>query len=103
LDSWLDETTSRFLDMQLWFERERLNSPALDWKAYEELPARLPGVGLREIAKNLVRNSDGGAGLRERMLHPRDRILKRLPRLLRTGDVESAETRLVLGLWERFG
>ena len=104
LDEWHREVVTLYLQVYLWFERSRLGMADLDWKAYEGLPTRFPGTALPERLKNAARNARharpaGG----EWMLHPRDRILKRLPRLLGEQGRDGAELSHVLHIWKHYG
>lgn len=105
LGEWLSVTVEAYLDMFLWFERIRLNRPAMDWADYAALPARLPALPVAGRVKCLARNMRHAKGglppVDEWFLHPRDRILKRLPGLLRQdGQWNAGE---VLALWSMVG
>lgn len=104
LDEWHREMAALYLQVYLWFERQRLGMADLDWPAYARLPSRLPGTGIGERVKNVARNARHGrpAG-GEWILHPRDRILKRLPRLLGEHARDTAELSHVLHLWKHYG
>lgn len=104
LDEWHREMADLYLQVYLWFERNRLGMAGLDWTAYEGLPTRFPRTAPAEQLKNVVRNARharpaGG----EWTLHPRDRILKRLPRLLGEQGRDGAELSHVLHIWKHYG
>jgi hypothetical protein len=104
LDEWHREVVALYLEVYLWFERNRLGMASLDWSAYEGLSTRFPGTPFLERLKNGARNARharpaGG----EWMLHPRDRILKRLPRLLGEQGRDEAELSQVLHIWKHYG
>jgi len=104
LDEWHREITAYYLQVFLWFERQRLELPNLDWAVYRRLATRFPGTGIAERAKNVVRNARharpaGG----EWILHPRDRILMRLPQLLDEHARDAAELSHVLHIWKNYG
>ncbi len=106
LQQWYDETAVLFDAVFLWYEQQRLALPDLNWAAYEALSTRLPILRPKSPMKNVYRNLRTTAGMLpsfgECFLHPRDRILKRLPALLsRVGKKE--DEALVLRLWESFG
>lgn len=105
LVEWHQLSADHFLQMLLWFERIRLGRPDLDLDAYAALPARLPKSSGMNALKDLYRNIRHSPGLippkGEWYLHPRDRILKRLPGLLCHGD--SRELDVVLPLWSAVG
>lgn len=107
LDAWLGEAVAAYLPMFRWFEQQRLNRPGLTWEEYAALPARLPELGGPRHPRNLVRNMRrrvaGTPPLREWLLHPRDRALKRLPALLADDTPRPADEALVLDLWENYG
>jgi len=107
LEAWLAQSVAAYLPVFLWFERARLGRPDMTWEAYAALPARLPGLSGAGKAKNVVRNlrrrSSGLPPLSEWFLHPRDRILKRLPGLLLANTARPDEEALVLTLWENYG
>lgn len=107
LESWLDETMDFYRTFFLWFERVRLNLDSLDWDSYAKLPARLPKVGGADGLRNLYRSARAWPGGFSRplewMLHPRDRILRRLPRLLAGSGANPREEAFVLKLWEQCG
>jgi hypothetical protein len=104
LDEWHREVVELYLQVYLWFERNRLGMADLDWTAYEGLPTRFPGTAPAEQIKNVVRNARNArpAG-GEWRLHPRDRILKRLPRLLAEQGRDGAELSHVLHIWKHYG
>lgn len=104
LDAWHREIVQLYLEVYLWFERQRLGMPALDWRVYAGLSSRLPGASALERLKNVMRNARHGrpAG-REWILHPRDRILKRLPALLSEHARDAAELSHVLHIWKNYG
>jgi hypothetical protein len=107
LEQWYNEILSLFLATFLWFERQRLNSPTMNWNRYQELVSRLPDLSQRSRLKNVYRNFRHESGtfppLSECVLHPRDRILKRLPGLLQEGGATPKEEASVLRFWESFG
>jgi hypothetical protein len=104
LDDWHREVTALYLQVYLWFERQRLGMPTLDWAGYAKLPSRLPGTSAVERLKNVVRNLRHGRPVGgEWILHPRDRILKRLPALLGSHAQDSAELMHVLHIWKNYG
>jgi len=107
LQSWYDEVLVLFMEVYLWFERVRLADSELDWEAYQSLPCRLPVLSRADRLKNLYRNMRARKGTRlpfsEYFLHPRDRILKRLPGLLSQDKRPPNEETLVLRLWESYG
>jgi hypothetical protein len=107
LEAWHRDMVDLYLEVFLWFERQRLNKPDLDWQSYRCLPARLPWNGPRETAKNLVRNLRHRAGqlppLGEIALHPRDRVLRRLPGLLAGEVSDPVAERLVILFWGHYG
>lgn len=104
LDAWHREMTALYLEVYLWFERQRLGLPALDWRVYASLPSRLPGQSAPERMKNLVRNLRHGRPVGgEWILHPRDRILKRLPALLSEHARDGLELSHVLHIWKNYG
>jgi hypothetical protein len=107
LEAWHRDMVGLYLQVFLWFERQRLNRPTLDWQDYVRLPARLPWKGPRETAKNIVRNLRHRAGqfppIGEIALHPRDRVLRRLPGLLASDTSDPAAERLVILFWGQYG
>jgi len=107
LESWYEETLGLFEGAFLWYERQRLDAPGLDWAAYAALPQRLttrcPSDCTKNVYRNLRHRAVGASTLGECFLHPRDRILKRLPGLLRRDGAHSGDEGLVLRLWESFG
>lgn len=104
LDSWHRQVVADYLEVFLWFERQRLARPELDWPAYQALAHPLPSGGPVELAKNVLRNVRHGrpAG-GEWILHPRDRILKRLPKLLQEQARDRSELAHVLQIWTNYG
>ncbi len=104
LDEWHREVVDLYLRVYLWFERNRLGMADLDWAAYEALPTRFPGAVPLERLKNAVRNlRHARPASGEWLLHPRDRILKRLPRLLGEQGGDGAELSHVLHIWKHYG
>lgn len=107
LEAWHRDMVDLYLQVFLWFERQRLNRPAMNWEEYARLPARLPWKGLRETAKNIVRNLRHRAGqfppFGELPLHPRDRMLRRLPDLLSDNESDPDAERLVVLFWGHYG
>ena len=107
LQAWYNEILSLFLDVFLWFERQRLENSNLDWAGYQSLPSRLPILSRAGLLKNFYRNMRRQNSVRipgpEFFLHPRDRILKRLPGLLLQDAATPDDEELVLRLWESFG
>lgn len=107
LRSWHGETVTLFDGAFLWFEQQRLQTPGLDWGGYAARDRRLPDLSSHDHLKNLYRNLRHRAGglppAGECFLHPRDRILKRLPALLRRDGANTGDEGLVLRLWESFG
>lgn len=107
LRSWYEEVTSFYERMFLWFERQRLEDPDLNWEGYRNRFRRLPYHGLAESAINVLRNlrikTSRLPSLREWLLHPRDRVLARLPALLFTKNTNDQATADVLMLWQHHG
>lgn len=107
LDSWHDEVTQFYERMFLWFESQRLNDSQLTWERYMKRFRRLPYRGLAETAINVVRNlrikTSRLPSVREMPLHPRDRVLARLPALLFAKDTNDQATTDVLILWKLHG
>ena len=107
LRSWFDGMCSLFMQVFLWYERNRLANSELDWSGYMSLPTRLPVLNRGNRMKNIYRNIRKLKGeippLSEFFLHPRDRILKRLPGLLIQDEPSLDEEALVLRLWETYG
>lgn len=107
LSSWHAEVTAAYAQHFLWFEQQRLGKPGLTWEQYTKLWRRLPYMGLKDAAFNVLRNlrsrTLGLSALAELPLHPRDRVLARLPSLLfgtvRNKPAESA----LLKLWQPHG
>lgn len=104
LDEWHRKVVELYLQVYLWFERNRLGMADLNWTAYEGLSTRFPRTAPTEKLKNVLRNARHArpAG-REWMLHPRDRILKRLPRLLGEQGRDGVELSQVLHIWKHYG
>jgi hypothetical protein len=105
--SWHANVTALFCEVFLWFERHRFGRPDLSWKDYTGLPSRLPRLSRQDMFKNVVRNlrsrSHGDLPLAECRLHPRDRILKRLPGHLAGDNNAAASFPLIEYLWANFG
>lgn len=104
LREWHAETVPAYLDMFLWFERRRLGRPELTWDEYATLPARLTVPRGMARARCIYQNLREGAGMPlagEWHLHPRDRILKRLPGQLQSGGGPELEG--LLKLWSYVG
>ena len=105
LRTWYDQVLLDYERMFLWFEGHRLGMSGLDLECYCTLPRRLAEKERLEKLKNLARNLhslpcrlwDWG----RLSLHPRDRLLARLPMILfRTaGAAEEAQERYLLRLW----
>jgi hypothetical protein len=104
---WYEETLALFMSVFQWFERQRLADGELDWDSYRSLQYRLPVLSEASPLKNMYRNIRNVKGTlpprSEWFLHPRDRILKRLPGLLLQDGASPDEEALVLRLWEAFG
>jgi hypothetical protein len=107
LQEWYDQTLAMYLQVFLWFERQRLANSELDWAGYGSLQSRLPILSHGSHVKNFYRNIRTKNGifssLSEYFLHPRDRVLKRLPGLLLHQGNSPEEEALVLRLWRAFG
>lgn len=107
LATWCTEIVALYEMVFLWYERRRLRIPGLTWSEYVGLRARLPWAGFREAAKNTLRHlrteSGNALGSRGWYLHPRDHILRCLPRLLFEEQTAPEEEACILRLWERHG
>lgn len=104
MDAWHRQTVDLYLQVYLWFERNRLGRKDLDWAAYAELATRFPRTSAGERVKNVVRNArHAGLAWGEWILHPRDRILKRLPKLLSEHGQDGADLSRVLHIWKNYG
>lgn len=107
LQQWYNQALALYLPVFLWFERQRLANNELDWAGYQLLPGRLPILGkgnrVKNYYRNLRNNNSSLPPFSECFLHPRDRILKRLPGLLLQEGAIPDEEALVLRLWESFG
>lgn len=105
--AWLSEMVEAYLSVFLWFEGSRLGRDDLTWDGYRRLPRRLPqlsGTGrLKNIVRNLRRRPGGLPSPAACLLHPRDRILQRLPGLLMANSAAPRDEALVLCLWEHYG
>lgn len=107
LRSWHEEVTSFYERMFLWFERQRLRDPQLNWERYSIRFRRLPYAGLVETTINVFRNlrirSTRLPPLREILLNPRDRVLARLPAQLFTEEFNHHSTTELINLWKSHG
>ncbi len=107
LRTWLDEVTCFYEHVFLWFEQHRLDAPELTWDSYQQRAYRLaiPGVqaGIKNVLRNLRVKTPHLPLVRELFLHPRDRVLARLPSLLFNNGQNERITADVLRLWEYCG
>ena len=107
LSAWHEEVTRFYETMFLWFEQQRLSDPNLDWAAYQRRGRRLPRAGLLGSLRNLVRNlqleTPHLPTFSQLFLHPRDRVLARLPNLLFSNVNDPAIVDDVLRLWKYCG
>ena len=107
LEEWHENVTVRFGDQFLWYEQHRLQLPTMTWEEYTDLGQRLPKLNRHRpwinVIRNLRRSGPGSLPFRELALHPRDRLLARLPRLLFQQEELAQEEALVYQLWENYG
>lgn len=107
IGDWHKATVALFGAAFLWYERHRLKRPTLSWSAYSELPARLPELSQQDRLKNAVRNIRTRTGalppVQEWFLHPRDRILKRLPGTLFADNDGGDDFSQIVQLWNNYG
>ncbi len=107
IEEWHREVKALFGQLFLWHERHRLKQPRMTWSDYMELPKRLPQLSSQQMPINIYRNLrtriDGLPTLNELTLHPRDRILKRLPHVLFGEAPAAQDDPLMMHLWNYYG
>ncbi len=107
LVQWHRDVVALFGEVFLWFERQRLQDPALTWAAYQARDRRLPELSGQGQLKNTARNLRWASTFRptwgDVALHPRDRVLSRLPGLLFEGQTNPQDIAMVLKFWEYYG
>ena len=107
LVQWHRDVVALFGDIFLWFEQKRLKRPELTWAEYQAQARRLPELSGQDRLKNTLRNMRWASAFRPALgdvfLHPRDRVLSRLPGLLFEGKSEPQDVAMVLKFWECYG
>lgn len=107
LVQWHRDVVALFGDVFLWFERKRLQEPTLTWADYQTRVSRLPELSGHDCLKNTARNLRWASTFRpawaDVSLHPRDRVLSRLPGLLFEGQTNPQDIAMVLKFWEYYG
>lgn len=105
LGAWIEDNITLFGNVFLWFERQRLAEPDMGWDDYVTRPNRLPAPSASESLLNVARNLRARAGAfsgpKRLHLHPRDHILRNIPRLL-YGDAAPNGEPIFFRLWEMY-
>ena len=105
LGAWIEDNIALFGNVFLWFERQRLADPGMGWDDYVTRPNRLPAPNASESLLNAVRNlrahAAAFAGTKRLHLHPRDHILRNIPRLL-YGDASPNGESVFFRLWDLY-